>query len=926
MPPVPADRSLLFGVLALQLDFVSREDLIAATRRGRLDPGRPLGDVFVEQKLLSVAESQLIESVVQKHLDRNNNDPRQSLQSIEAFESIRSTLDNLEGAGEHSTLEFDTLPMRPPQDSFSTKVYRESEAIDAQQRYKVLRLHQKGGLGRVSIALDEELNREIALKEILASHADDIENRSRFIWEAEITGALEHPGVVPVYSLGKFADGRPYYAMRFIRGMNLQMALEDFHKAKGDSAAQQLQFRQLLRAFIDVCYTLEYAHSRGVIHRDLKPSNVMLGDYGETLVVDWGLAKTLAEGFDAEDSIVAPVATSDRASSTQTVVGRAVGTPAYMSPEQAAGRLDSLGPSSDIYSLGATLYHLLTGQVAFTGTEEVVLGNVQLGRFAQPREVHSDVPRALEAICLKAMARMQSERYGSGRELAADLERYLAGERVVAYKEPLTASAWRWIRYHKPLVYSSAAALAVTLTAMTVSVVMLSSANVRVRASRDEATRSYQEADRERQRAERNFGLARDAVREYYISVSEETLLKQPGMQPLRENLLRQALVYYQSFLEERQDDLTLLEEVAQAHFFTGQITQAIDSPAKALPHYQSAAEAQQQLLAESPKTKDLATAYGKTLNAMGDASLRLGRLAEASDYFGQAIEVRDRLAKEDAEDVESARMLASSVMNSGFVHYMEGDYQGAILQMNRAQGIRMAHTANKQNIATNLQRDLGMGYYNLALAYSAVEETQQAESNFLSAIGVFDELLAHDPDDMNNRRKLAVCHRMVGELQGKLGNSAKATEYYQRAQEALEALQMRNPDLLEFSSDLAGVYLHLGLELAKQKETEAALESLDQAIDLLYELIEQTESVPRFRLDLGRSLREAGKLLALDGQRQEAIVRLQESKGVLSQLVKEDPSNDDFLSELQTTADDLARVTASEEKAILEEAAEPSD
>ncbi|MGI9428936.1 MAG: serine/threonine-protein kinase, partial [Bythopirellula sp.] len=417
MPTASADRNLLFGVLAVQLDFVSRDDLIAATSRWVLDKKQPLSEVFVSLKLISAEEAQLIENVVQKHLERNNDDPKQSLQSIEAFAAVRATLGNLADDDLRSTVEFETLPMgqgsslkdrsgtgskakrsspkgssakdspredqAAPEDPFSTHAIGTPDTIDSRHRFTVLRLHQKGGLGRVSIAMDQELHREIALKEILSAHADNMENRTRFIREAEITGALEHPGVVPVYSLGQFADGRPYYAMRFIRGMNLQVALEDFHNTEADAAARQLEFRQLLSRFIDVCNALEYAHSRGVIHRDLKPGNIMLGDYGESLVVDWGLAKTLDDGFDTYETMVGPVTTTELASSTETLVGRVVGTPAYMSPEQAAGRLDALGPCSDIYSLGAPLYHLLTGKVAFRGTEEEVLGNVQMGRFAK---------------------------------------------------------------------------------------------------------------------------------------------------------------------------------------------------------------------------------------------------------------------------------------------------------------------------------------------------------------------------------------------------------------------------------------------------------------------------------------------------------------------------------------------------------------
>src|SRR5208283_3534697 len=165
-------------------------------------------------------------------------------------------------------------------------------------RFTVLRPHAQGGLGAVFVARDEELRREVALKEIQERHADDPDSRARFLREAEITGGLEHPGIVPVYGLGQYADGRPYYAMRFIRGDSLHEAIDRFHKADvpdRDPGERTLKLRQLLDQFIDVCNAVAYAHSRGVLHRDLKPGNIMLGKYGETLVVDWGLAKIVGK-------------------------------------------------------------------------------------------------------------------------------------------------------------------------------------------------------------------------------------------------------------------------------------------------------------------------------------------------------------------------------------------------------------------------------------------------------------------------------------------------------------------------------------------------------------------------------------------------------------------------------------------------------
>src|SRR5205807_7195787 len=169
-----------------------------------------------------------------------------------------------------------------------TTTYSVGSATSDGQRFRVLRPHARGGLGAVFVALDEELHREVALKQILDHHADDMASRQRFLLEAEITGGLEHPGIVPVYGLGTYGNGRPYYAMRLIRGDSLKEAIAGFHadeSLRADPGARALALQKLLRRFLDVCNAIEYAHRRGVLHRDLKPSNVMVGKYGETLVV-----------------------------------------------------------------------------------------------------------------------------------------------------------------------------------------------------------------------------------------------------------------------------------------------------------------------------------------------------------------------------------------------------------------------------------------------------------------------------------------------------------------------------------------------------------------------------------------------------------------------------------------------------------------
>ena len=308
--------------------------------------------------------------------------------------------------------------------------------------------------------MDSELNREVALKQILDHHADDPTRRQRFLQEAEITGGLDHPGIVPVYGLGTHDGGRPFYAMRFVKGDSLKDAIARFHsdeRLTRDAGRRSIELRRLIRRFLDVCNAIGYAHDRGVLHRDLKPDNVIVGKHGETLVVDWGLAKATGRPEPTADE--GPLCVSSASGSAETLPGSAPGTPAYMSPEQARGDLDVLGPHSDVYSLGATLYCLLTGKAPFDGDADSVVCRVRAGDFPAPRRLDPSIDPALEALCLKAMATRPEDRYASCRALAEDVERWMADEPVSAWAEPWTRKLSRWLTQHRTAVTGAAAAV-----------------------------------------------------------------------------------------------------------------------------------------------------------------------------------------------------------------------------------------------------------------------------------------------------------------------------------------------------------------------------------------------------------------------------------------------------------------------------------
>jgi PAS domain S-box-containing protein len=310
-------------------------------------------------------------------------------------------------------------------------------------RYVRLELHDQGGMGRVWVARDIGLDRDVALKELRPELADNPSLLARFLREARITGQLEHPGVVPVYELARSDDPpQPFYTMRFVRGRTLTQASLEYHQKRAAGADASLDLAVLLQAFVMVCNTVGFAHSRGVIHRDLKGQNVILGDFGEVVVLDWGVAKLMERRDNPEAGPDTPGTDSDDASLTRP--GQALGTPACMAPEQASGRFDRIDHRTDIYGLGAILYEVLTGQPPFSGSSaREVLRKVQEEHPAPPRHICPEVPPGLERVCLRALAKNPEDRYAATKEMAEAVQQWQEAERREA-EEALRSSEERY--------------------------------------------------------------------------------------------------------------------------------------------------------------------------------------------------------------------------------------------------------------------------------------------------------------------------------------------------------------------------------------------------------------------------------------------------------------------------------------------------
>jgi eukaryotic-like serine/threonine-protein kinase len=411
-------RDLLFGALAMQAGLVTADQLADACVEWSLQNTRTLAEDMLARGWLVPQDVEHVEYFVERKLARFDGDIMASFVAFPAeVREVLATISDSSDATSVGTAE--TIAVESSESC-------EFSLGEAKQRYQLNSLHAAGGIGEIWLARDADLCRDVAVKRLQAEKYPSDIAKTRFLREARITGRLEHPGVVPIYEIClDEATQQPYYSMRFLKGRTLSEAVREYHDKRKSTKTEADSLLTLLSAFTIVCNTVAYAHSKDIIHRDLKCENVILGDFGEVVVIDWGLAKEVGthEASQLDESTTEVLSTVNPAA---TLAGNILGTPSYMAPEQAAGAVDSIGPATDVYGLSAILYEILCGVPPFQGRNAMeVIKKVLKESPVRPSAIVAHVPEILEGICLQGLAKEPSDRHASADQLAKSVQRWV---------------------------------------------------------------------------------------------------------------------------------------------------------------------------------------------------------------------------------------------------------------------------------------------------------------------------------------------------------------------------------------------------------------------------------------------------------------------------------------------------------------------
>ncbi len=782
-------------------------------------------------------------------------------------------------------------------DYFVPRAPKEVEARASESptgtRYSTIRAHAKGGLGMVFLAQDHELEREVALKVIQPQFISNLASSTRFLLEAKLTGRLEHPGIVPIYGLGQYPDGRPFYAMRFIQGKSFQEEIETFHRAnpvKNSRTFDSRDFRGLIRRFIDVCNAIHYAHEKGVIHRDIKPANVMLGNYGETLVVDWGLAKLLQPNAQSPMTENGSLPKFSEQSTSSTLDGDVMGTPLYMSPEQALGNNSELTVSSDIYSLGATLFVLITGAKPVEGnSRHDLLDNVRKGRIQYVRDKVPRCPRALDAICRRAMARETADRYPSAKLLAEDLDRWMADEAVQALKgrESWVELSGRLMRrYRNWTVSVSVALLLITLTSILAAFF--------VNDARRKEHQALNEASQYRQDALSRYRMSRDAIDSWLVN-SSEALTYFPATQSIRKEMLTRAARDYATLGESTSADPELKLESIRAILRVGDIQMDQEEYSGALSNYQKALAALSNEPVTTKETGDLLLRWrleaARAIYKLGVLSASELQSEKSADYFAESLSKFEQLHAENPQDLSINLAMVTTLNHNAAMLFDNAKYNEAVTFNEKAVAVLTENPSDSEQYTEQYTLALARSRIGLGRVLAKLGRVAEASTAQSSAIEQLQTLTITVPDHPAYLEALADAIISRAVLENSTGDWTAQLKDFQAAKELYSRLRQSMPDVPRYAESFAVTLTDIGLIQLQADRLTESLESFRAAQQQLQALVDYYPRVSSFRFHLAAVLDGLTQIYLEQGLNDAAIESGVATFLLYEQLVAQDPS-----------------------------------
>jgi serine/threonine protein kinase/tetratricopeptide (TPR) repeat protein len=730
--------------------------------------------------------------------------------------------------------------------------------------YRLMEQIGEGGFGVVFMAEQQEpIRRKVALK-VLKPGMETKQVIARFEAERQALALMDHPNIAKVLDAGQTSSGRPYFVMDLVKGIPITEYCDQ----------KQLSLRERLELFVHICQAVQHAHQKGIIHRDLKPTNVLVTlQDGSPLVkvIDFGIAKALGQQLTDKTLF--------------TGFAQLIGTPLYMSPEQAALSNVDVDTRSDIYSLGVLLYELLIGTTPFdkerlrtVGYDEMrriireeepptpstrisTLGEVatviSTQRKSDPKRLRQLLRGELDWIVMKALEKDRDRRYETVSALAADVQRYLHDEPVQAC--PPSA----WYRYRKFARRNKGPMLAASLILLAlISGVVSTSLGLR------EARRQRDAADANAERADEGFAKAKEAVEQYLRAVTNDPDLKNKhDLHALRKKLLDAAVPFYQWFPRQKPGESAVEAERGRAYWRLALVRSEMGEKEAALKDYERAQTIFGQLVANFPAVPEYRKELARSLNNLGLLLRDLGQRSAAEQAYRRALEIKEKLAADFPTVPDYRHELASTFNNLGILLRDLGQWAAAENAWRRALEIREKLAADFPTVP-DYRQELATSLNNLGVLLRDLGQWAAAENAWRRTLEIRKKVAADFPTVPQARLELAGSHHNLGVVLKESGQLPAAEQSYRRALEIQERLVADFATVPQYRQELAWTHNSLGLLLRGMGHWPAAEQAYRRALDIREKLAADVATVPQYRLELARSHTNLGLLLADMGQR----------------------------------------------------------